>query len=49
MMRKVVFEGDSLAMIRQFPDDARHLSGDEIDRVQCDLEPENWKPFPRIG
>lgn len=48
-MRSVIFEGDSLAMIRKFPDEARHRSGYEIDRVQRDLEPENWRPFPSIG
>lgn len=48
-MRKVVFEGDTLVLIRQFPDDARHRTGYEIDRVQRDKEPESWKPFPAIG
>lgn len=48
-MREVVFEGNSLSVIRQFPDDARHRAGYEIDRVQRNLEPENWKPFASIG
>ncbi len=48
-MRTVIFEGSSLEMIRNFPDDARNRAGYEIDRVQRDLEPENWKPFPSIG
>lgn len=48
-MRKVVFEGGTLAFIRELPDDARHRVGYEIDRVQRDKEPENWKPFPAIG
>ncbi|MDT8403259.1 type II toxin-antitoxin system RelE/ParE family toxin [Sulfuriflexus sp.] len=48
-MRKLLFEGDTLALIRQLPDDARHRAGYEIDRVQRDREPENWKPFPAIG
>ncbi|MDZ7663637.1 type II toxin-antitoxin system RelE/ParE family toxin [Thiohalophilus sp.] len=48
-MRKVVFEGDSLDVIRALPGDARHRAGYEIDRVQRDKVPENWKPFPTIG
>jgi len=48
-MRKVVFEGNTLETIRLLPDDARHRSGYEIDRVQRDKKPENWKPFPTIG
>ncbi len=48
-MRKVVFEGNTLEIIRQLSDDIRHRAGYEIDRVQRDKEPENWKPFPAIG
>ena len=48
-MRKVVFEGNTLEIIRQLHDDIRHRAGYEIDRVQRDKEPENWKPFPAIG
>jgi len=48
-MRIVVFEGNTLEIIRQLPDDARLRAGYEIDRVQRDKLPENWKPFPSIG
>lgn len=48
-MRKVVFEGNTLASIRQLPDIAKQRAGYEIDRVQRDLKAENWKPFPAIG
>ena len=48
-MRSVVFEGNTLEIIRQLPDDARQRTGYEIDRVQRNIEPENWKPFPAIG
>jgi len=48
-MRCVVFQGNSLETIREFPDAARQRAGYEIDRVQRDLEPTNWKPFPSIG
>lgn len=48
-MRKVVFEGDALAVIRSLPSTAKQRAGYEIDRVQRGKEPENWKPFPSIG
>ncbi len=48
-MRKVVFEADTLDRIREVPEAARQRAGYEIDRVQRDREPENWKPFPAIG
>jgi len=48
-MKKVVFEGNTLTVIRQLPDDARHRAGYEIDCVQRDKRPENWKPFPAVG
>lgn len=48
-MRSIVFEGDSLDVIRHFPDHARHRAGYELDQVQRDFQPLNWKPFPSIG
>ena len=48
-MRTVVFEGDTLDVIRRLPDAARHRVVYEIDRVQRDKEPENWKPISAIG
>ncbi len=48
-MRTVVFEGDTLEVIRNLPDNARLRTGYEIDLVQRDKEPENWKPFPSVG
>jgi len=49
MIKKVIFEGNTLETIRQLPNDARHRTGYEIDCVQRDKEPDNWKPFPAIG
>ena len=48
-MRTVVFEGNTLKTLRQFPEGARLRAGYEIDRVQRDRQPENWKPFPSVG
>jgi len=44
-----MLEGNTLEMLRQFPDNARLRAGYEIDRVQRGMEPENWKPFPSVG
>jgi phage-related protein len=49
MMRIVVFEGNTLQLIRRLSSDTRHRSSYEIDRVQRDKGPENWKPFPQLG
>lgn len=48
-MRTVTFEGNTLDVIRGFPDQARQRCGYEIDRVQRDLEPDDWKHFSSIG
>lgn len=49
MIRDVIFEGDSLEIIRAFPENARHRAGYEIHRVQMGAEPINWKPFTSVG
>ncbi len=36
-------------VLRQLPDEVRLRAGYEIDRVQRDIEPQNWKPFPTVG
>lgn len=48
-MRKVVFEGNTLDLVRALPDVAKQRAGHELDRVQRDQEPENWKPFASVG
>ena len=48
-MKTICFEGDSLEIIREFPDRARNRAGFELDRVQRGLEPLNWKPITSIG
>jgi len=48
-MRRVVFLGDSLEMIRDFPAGARREAGFQIDRVQRGLDPDDWKPIKSVG
>jgi len=48
-MKAVIFENKTLEIIKEFPNDARQRTGYQLDRVQRDLEPENWKPFNMVG
>ncbi len=48
-MKTVIFAGDSLAVIRSFPDEPRQEIGHQIDLVQRGLEPDHWKPMAAIG
>jgi phage-related protein len=47
--RPIAFSGDSLEELRQFPELARRRAGYQLDRVQCGLEPDDWKPMNSIG
>ena len=48
-MKPVSFLGDSLDVIRSFPDGARRAVGYQIERVQRGLEPDDWKPMKTVG
>lgn len=48
-MKSVVWLGDSLARVRDFPGDARHETGYELEKVQDGREPSDWKPMPSVG
>ena len=48
-MKPVIFENKTLETIKDFPDKARQRTGYELDRVQRNLDPENWKPFNTVG
>ena len=48
-MRPVRFLGDSLKRLRDFPDDARHDAGYQLDKVQRGGRPDDFKPMPAIG
>lgn len=41
--------GDSLDVLRAFPDGARRAAGFQLDRLQRGLEPLDWKPMSSIG
>ncbi len=48
-MKSVEFLGDSLARLREFPDDARSEAGFQLRRVQEGEDPTDWKPMTTIG
>lgn len=48
-MKPVVFLGDSLKCLRDFPDDARVDVGYQLGRVQQGMQPKDFKPMPSIG
>lgn len=43
------FLGDSLKCLREFPKDARHDAGYQLDKVQRGEQPDDSKPMPSIG
>ena len=48
-MKPVRFLGDSLKRLRDFPVDARHDAGYQLDKVQRGLQPDDFKPMLTIG
>ena len=48
-MKPVRFLGDSLKRLRDFPEDARHDAGYQLDKVQRGAQPDDFKPMPSIG
>ncbi len=48
-LKAVMFHGDSLQRLRQFPQDARRQAGHELYQVQNGKDPTDWKPVPTIS
>ena len=48
-MRPVCFLGNSLQCLREFPEDARHDAGYQLDKVQRGEQPDDFKPVAPIG
>ena len=48
-MRPVRFLGDSLKCLREFPEDARHNAGYQLEKVQRGEQPDDFKPMAVIG
>jgi phage-related protein len=48
-MKPVVFVGDSLKRLREFPDTVRQDAGYQLDKVQRGQSADDFKPMPSIG
>ena len=48
-MKPVCFLGSSLESLREFPEDARHDAGYQLDQVQRGKQPSDFKPMPSVG
>ncbi len=48
-MKPVRFLGDSRKVLREFPKDARHDAGFQLQRIQKGLPAEDFKPMHPIG
>ena len=48
-MKRILWLGDSLERLRDFPPDARRQAGYQLERVQLGLRPADWKPMPAVG
>ena len=48
-MKRMQFIGDSLKRLREFPEDAKHDIGYQLDKVQRGEQPDDFKPMPSIG
>ena len=42
-MKAIRFVGDSLKRLREFPEDARHDAGYQLDKLQRGLQPDDFK------
>jgi phage-related protein len=49
MVKPTVFLGDSRKRIRDFPEGAKAVAGRELYRVQCGLDPADWKAMNTVG
>lgn len=47
--KPVEFLGDSLKRLRGFPDTARRRAGQQLERLQHGLMPDDFKSMPAIG
>jgi phage-related protein len=48
-VKPIVFLGDSLSRIRDFPNLARAEAGYQLRQVQCGFDPTDWKPMKAVG
>lgn len=49
MTKPIVFLGDSLERMRDFPEPVRKQCGVQLYKVQFGLDPSDWKPMSSVG
>lgn len=47
--KDVVWLGSSRSTLKSFPEDVMDEMGHQLFRLQCGLEPDDWKPMASIG
>ena len=48
-VKPLIWMGSSRDDLRQFPESVRDSLGFELYRVQCGLDPKDWKPMTSVG
>jgi phage-related protein len=48
-IKRICFCGTALNDLRAFPEDAKHESGYQLDKVQRGVNPSDWKPMTSVG
>jgi len=48
-MKPLVWLGDSLVRLRAFPAEARREAGYQLERVQDERQPADWRPMSSVG
>jgi phage-related protein len=48
-MKELIFLGDSLERLREFPEAARKEAGVQLHKVQQGFEPSDWKSMATVG
>jgi phage-related protein len=48
-MKRIQWLGNSLNVVREFPENARAALGTELRQIQNGLMPSDFKPMPTVG
>jgi len=48
-LKPVIFTGSTKAAIKRFPLEARRAAGWQLQAVQEELDPDDWKPMPGVA
>lgn len=48
-LKPLVFLGDALERLRDFPEPVRKEAGVQLHKIQLGFDPSDWKPMPTVG